>query len=348
MVKLLRPAVVLLIVICGCLSQSVRAETFKIGVLLDLSGPAAYVGRQYQMGAELALEELKAAGEPVSLLFGDHTLSPLKATSEAEKMITIDGVDALFVNGSAPSSAASVIAHKHKKLLVYAGAAVSPAQSNPYAFKTFTDFRAGCRELTKHFQSQGKQHIGVLKSNIEVGEVCLEGVKEVLPQVEVQTYNPGEEVAAQVLRFKNKGTEAIINPAYEADFMNMLKVVSEQNYMVRIGTYIDALTEQVRDRYPNQISQCISFGLPKISPSLIKKIRARYPNWKSGILEGAALTYTHIKQMTYALKSCSKGDTDCQVATLAKSGPDGTIGFRRWNNRIADFALLVKEGFTNK
>jgi ABC-type branched-subunit amino acid transport system substrate-binding protein len=324
------------------------AEIHNIGVILDLSGPASYLGQQYRMGAELAAKDLRREEIYVRLFFGDHSLNSTKAVTEIQKMISLNQVEAVFINGTAASVAASEVARTHRRLFIYSAAALSPVRTNSSAFKTFTNFQTGCRELAKHWRTAGIKQIGILKATHEFGDICLRGAVEIYPDVIEQAYQPGEDVSSQILSFKQRGVQAVMNPSYEADFLNMLKNISDFRYKVQIGGYVDALTEKVKRSYSDLLQRVNTFGLPPVSASFIEKIKTRYPQTDFEVWEGTALCYTHIMQLGRVLNRCKKGNLDCQIKILSNSPPDNIIGFKGWKNRVADFDLVVKDWDSRK
>lgn len=74
-------------------------EPIKIAVIIPLTGASAKTAEQMQHGAELAVEEINTgggiAGRPLELLIYDDELAPEKATTEAQRAITRDGVTAI-------------------------------------------------------------------------------------------------------------------------------------------------------------------------------------------------------------------------------------------------------------
>jgi ABC-type branched-subunit amino acid transport system substrate-binding protein len=84
----------------GCSTSAVSTETLKIGLLTDLSGAAGIFGPPTQNAAELAVEEINAAGgvngQQLELLVADETGVPTAGVSAAQRLIQEDGIVALF------------------------------------------------------------------------------------------------------------------------------------------------------------------------------------------------------------------------------------------------------------
>jgi len=69
----------------------------KIGVLEDLSGAGAYEGQERANGMILAAEERKEIlGNPIEIVIGDSTNEAEAAASEAERLVTVENVLAIF------------------------------------------------------------------------------------------------------------------------------------------------------------------------------------------------------------------------------------------------------------
>jgi len=72
------------------------AEEIKIGAVASLQGGASEQGRSWVEGAQLAVEELNAAGEKVKLIVEDDQTQPAKAATAYTKLVKRDRVSALI------------------------------------------------------------------------------------------------------------------------------------------------------------------------------------------------------------------------------------------------------------
>ena len=57
------------VVSMGLTGQVSKKETIKIGIITDLTGPAAYWGESSRVGAEIAAEEMRKEGYDVELIY---------------------------------------------------------------------------------------------------------------------------------------------------------------------------------------------------------------------------------------------------------------------------------------
>jgi len=97
----------LLLIVVACTSEDSSDEPIKVGVLIQLTGPAGVFGPPSQEAAELAIEEINAAGgaagRQLELFIADDATDAQVAQEQARKLLNEDGVDVLI---STESSAA--------------------------------------------------------------------------------------------------------------------------------------------------------------------------------------------------------------------------------------------------
>ena len=104
------------------LAQQISADAVKIGVLTDLSGPAASAtGPGSVAAAQMAVDDFggKVLGKPITLISADTQNKPDIATSVARQWYDIDHVDLIVdVPVSAVGLAVQNVATDRKKLLI--------------------------------------------------------------------------------------------------------------------------------------------------------------------------------------------------------------------------------------
>ena len=83
-----------------------NAAPVKVGFIGPRTGSAAATGTAFQEGIDLALDELKAKGSPIEVIFEDTQGLPEKATAAFEKLVNKDKV--AMVLGESHSSSALV------------------------------------------------------------------------------------------------------------------------------------------------------------------------------------------------------------------------------------------------
>lgn len=339
--------VVLLVVLVGGLSywqrHRVGSQQIQIGVITDLSGPAAYWGESTRVGAEIAKKELVADGYKVNLVYEDYQLDAAKALTAAQKLINIDNVDAVYAEFNPAAISVNSFLKDQNTLFVYDAAVASPLKVNPNAYKTYLDYQAGCKQIAQRFKNQGIEKVGILKVNLEFGELCQSGLKEIYPDtLYTESYNLGDtDFKTQVLKLKNDGVGAVINTGFEGDTLNTLKALKELQMSVPYGTVDDTITDNVKSKYLNELKGTWTFGFRNVDQGFIGKTQAETPK-KLATYYAAALAYTHVRQIVKSLDTCKK-DLVCTKNALDKATADETIGFRSFQNRVADLEMAVKQ-----
>ncbi len=162
----------LLLVLTACTTgNTVKDETYKIGVIIPVSGHFAYYG-------EKALEslELKKEDYPdIEFIIEDNEGDTGKSVSAALKLINIDQVDLIMTAMSSVSASVADIAELNKVPLFYTSVLSSPAKENSFVFKNYIDIEKDCKELAK--MVKGKKG-SVLGQNAESTLICIKAFED--------------------------------------------------------------------------------------------------------------------------------------------------------------------------
>ena len=314
----------------------------KIGIITDLTGPAAYWGESTQIGAQIAERELAGEGKPVKLLFEDYKLEPKEAVTAARKLVSVDGVDALYVEFN-PATVPVAAAVKDAGIpYVLDSAAVSVVNTSNLAFKTYYDYEASCKAVAERFKQDGIAKISVLKPNIEFGERCANGVKAIYPDAIIEPYNVGEpEVRTQMLKLSAAGAGAVVHGGFEPETLSALKTIRENGLAIKYATLDDFTSSPAFRQYAPELEGGYIFGFRPVTPDFKAKVDAY--GKKLSTYNGAALAYIHVKQLARAIYECDR-EPACVSRQLSQSPPDATIGFQKFEGRIARFEMQVTPG----
>src|SRR5258708_29839272 len=103
------PGVALVGSASGAWGQPSYPNPFKMGAVLNLTGPTAGQGADFRAGLELAAQQWNAkggiGGSKIQHVFEDHAAQPAKAVTAAQKLIQVDGVKVLANVYSTPGLA---------------------------------------------------------------------------------------------------------------------------------------------------------------------------------------------------------------------------------------------------
>ena len=227
---------------------------------------------------------------------------------------------------------------------MYDAAVTSPLKDNANAYKTYLDYQNGCKAIAQGFKDSGVEKIGMLKIKLEAGELCFTGVKEVYgDSVISEEYNLGDtDLKTQIVKLKANNIGAIINVGFEGDTMNTLKGIRELGVKALYGTVDDTITDNVKEIYAKELIGARAFGFKDVENTFANKLIAFNGNKKVASEYAAGLSYTHVKQIVRAVAKC-EGDVTCVNGEMSESTADSTVGFKAFENRIADLEVNVKE-----
>ena len=165
----------------------VVVDPLKIGYLADYSGGLAEFGTEIEMGVQLAVEQINAAGgvngQDVEYVTGDTALDSGMATIEARRLIDVEGVSAIvgpLASGVALAVGEGVAADA--QIPVISPSATSPgiteANDNGYLFRTaLSDAAQGVVLANNLVEADGVDNVGVVYINNAYG-AGLSGVFE--------------------------------------------------------------------------------------------------------------------------------------------------------------------------
>ncbi|HEX2020545.1 MAG TPA: ABC transporter substrate-binding protein [Aurantimonas sp.] len=160
-----------------------QGEPLTVGVMVNLSGPAAVLGEQARDGFLLAVEEMggQLGGVETEIKIVDDELKPDVAVNKARELVERDGAD--FVVGPIFSNIAGAIA----KPVTDAGAfLISPnagpsnlagVECNPNFFAVSYQNDQNHEVLGKYAQDQGFGRVFLLAPNYQAGQDALAGFK---------------------------------------------------------------------------------------------------------------------------------------------------------------------------
>ncbi len=202
-------------------------EPLKIGALLSVTGPAAFLGAPEARTLEMLVEELNAKGgvdgRKIELVLKDTGGNPEKAISFAKQLVDEDGVFAII--GPATSGetlAVKQIANDAKTILLSCAAAeviVNPVL--PWVFKVAPKDSYAAEMIFRQMNKMGVKRIGVLSSNTGFGKAGKEQVEKLAPAhgIEIaasEVYDKAAtDLTAEVTKLKAANVQAILNWSIE-------------------------------------------------------------------------------------------------------------------------------------
>jgi branched-chain amino acid transport system substrate-binding protein len=203
------------------------AGEIKVGALLAVTGPAAFLGAPEARTLEMLVADLNAkggvAGKKVKLVVKDTAASPEKAISFAKQLIEEEQVFAIIgPSTSGETMAVKSLAEESKTLLLSCAAAqviVNPVAK--YVFKTPQDDASAVTRILQQMKKMKITKIGLLSSNTGFGKAGKEQVAKLAPQAGIQILvdevydKAATDLTAEVTKLKAAGVQAVVNWSIE-------------------------------------------------------------------------------------------------------------------------------------
>lgn len=313
--------IIVVILIIGYYSESTKTsknEEIKIGLVLPITGFGAYWGESSLAGAQLAASDLKVEGYNVQIIAEDSAGEPAKAASAAQKLISINSVQALYADFSGPSSAVSPIAKDKEIPFVYNTFASGISASNPYALKTFFSVATECQNFADYAKSKGIKKVAYTGPQLEFVPECTDVLKREFgdKNVIVETVaNPSiNDYRSSLIKIQDFGAEFITMFAYEANFTSVYKQKSELGIDIPIHCI---QTDCMSDK------QIAEIGIEAYENSLIFDFEV--PNEFKNRLDAttnpraAAVSYDAVQYLVRAIAECEKGEASCITQAVVEN-----------------------------
>lgn len=163
-----------------------QSRAIVLGQSAAFSGPAAELGRQFKIGADLYFDRTNARGgvanRSIELRIMDDGYEPDRCAANTQKFIA-DDVLALFGYVGTPTSLAALplaTAGRTPFVAPFTGAQALREPFNRYAFHVRASYFDETAEIVKQLTSVGIKNIAVFHQNDSYGKAGLDGVVRAL------------------------------------------------------------------------------------------------------------------------------------------------------------------------
>ncbi|MGE0808284.1 MAG: ABC transporter substrate-binding protein [Burkholderiaceae bacterium] len=201
-----------------------QGRPLKIGTVLSITGPGAFLGDHMKRGAELAIDEINAAGgiggRKIEWVFYDAETQASKAVLSTRRLIEADRVDIIVGGGNASGLAMAMVPLVEKAGMPFlstegAMTIVNPIAERRWVFKSTMDDDTVLDRAIDSFQARGISSIALLADSSGFGQSAKEQLVRIAPKRNIkvvhETFNPGDtDLTAQLSRIKNTDAKAVI------------------------------------------------------------------------------------------------------------------------------------------
>jgi branched-chain amino acid transport system substrate-binding protein len=333
-------------------------DTVPIGATFPLSGPVAFYGTESRDGAQLAIDEINAAGgllgKKLSLLAEDDEGDAAKTLNAFTKLTTRDKVS--FVLGSSTSGATMAMtqqAQQNKVIIVSPSATnVDVTKAGDYVFRAcFIDPFQGIVGADFAFDTLGARRAAVLYDagadyNTGLADEFKKEFRAIGGEVVAdEAYQTGEvDFNAQVTRIKAANPDVVYLPNYYSDVSLQAKQLRAQGITVALvgGDGWDGLTDNAGDEMLNGYWSS-GFAADTTDAKGAAFVKAYQGKFNRPASQFAALGYDAMMLVIDGIKAAGTFDTAVVKDAIAKiSGPyvTGNIRFDADRNPIKGAAIL--------
>ncbi len=320
-------ALVAVVVLAGLFYKEEHAsQGIKIGAVLPMTGWGAYWSEGELKGIELARRDIAAQGGKVSILTEDGNTDAGKSVAAAQKLVSIDGVQGMFVEFTGPSTAVAPVAAQSKIPMIYDALAVSPLKTNPYAFKFYFDMEQQCYLGARYLVRHGAKKVGGLILNLDFSQDCQNGMKRATEGTTATftVYSPDIDTVdfrTWITKMKQDSVDAVLPVLYEDNAFAFFKQRAEMGFMVPVVTgdgRPDGFTEKVTSGIPASALEGVITYDQNIHPDFVQKLTSAYPDINAKDILEAAFGYDESMYLYTALKACGS-NADCVKNNLIHS-----------------------------
>lgn len=340
----------------GCGGKS--SDTVAIGAIFPLSGPVAFYGTESRDGAQLAIDEINAAGgllgKKLSLLSEDDEGDAAKTLNAYTKLTTRDKVT--FIIGSSTSGATMAMtqqAQQNKVVMVSPSATnVDVTKAGDYIFRAcFIDPFQGIVGADFAFDTLKASRAAVLYDagadyNTGLADEFKKEFRAIGGEVVAdEAYQTGEvDFNAQITRIKAAGPDVVYLPNYYSDVSLQAKQLRAQGITVPLvgGDGWDGLTDNAGDEMLNGFWSS-GFAADTTDAKGAAFVKAYQGKFNRPASQFAALGYDTMMLVIDGIKAAGTFDTAAVKDAIAKiNGPyvTGNIRFDADRNPIKGAAIL--------
>jgi len=197
---------------------------YRIGTVLSVTGPGAFLGDHMKRGMELAIEEINAKGgingHKIEWVFYDAETQASKAVTATRRLIEQDKVDIIVGGGNASGLALAMVPIVEKAQVPFLSTEgsmqiVNPVAERRWTFKSTLDDDKVLERAADSFAKRGITSIAMLYDSSGFGQSAKEQLEKVGPKrglkVMYETFNPGDtDLTAQLTRIKASDAKAVI------------------------------------------------------------------------------------------------------------------------------------------
>lgn len=350
-------------VITGCSRESSQ-DTLRIGAILPLTGPVAFVGEPERAAMEVAAEDIqKQYGNKVKvkLIVEDSGGDAKTAVTAANKLIDRDGVNVLFVSLSKINHAVAP-AIKARDVIHFATTTSDIGVTNitPRTFRIYENFGSEMELLARYARKSDLKELISVRPHDYAIDMAFQVLKEQahglgVNVIEGAVFEPGSKdyrTELQKIPRQLRKDQALVFLGYGPEFPNALRILKELNRGegAKLGMYT-FLTNAAKAQGVELLQgiQFSGFSTTPSSPSvqaLSQRIQNRMPSFSQTPFINYVYTYDAMMILAKAAaQATGTYDANSLARSLTTIGPYQGVGgeFQLDRKRDASVPLAILE-----
>lgn len=250
-------------------AQAAISKEVTIPVILPMTGPAAFLGKQSKLGLDVAAQFANSRGDRIKLAYYDDASNPQVAVQVANQLIA--GGARVILGPGLKATCAAVTPLVTKGPVDFC---LSPTLHSPpgsYAFSAGTDTWDLDRAVIRYARLRGWKRIAMLISTDASGIDAMQGYHEILKQpenrdmtvVEQATFNPTDaSVMAELVRIKAAHPDMLLAWASGTPVATIFRELGELAYDVPVTTGFSNMTYSQMQTMSAYLPKRLFFPVP--------------------------------------------------------------------------------------
>jgi branched-chain amino acid transport system substrate-binding protein len=208
----------------GARLASAADEPLRVGSILSVTGPAAFLGEDMKAGLQLAVDEINAGGgingRKIAWTFYDAESQTQNALTETRRLISQDRVEVIVSGGNMSGIALAMAPLAEQASLPFissegAAAIVSPVKERHWVFKSTVDDADVLERIADYFDKKQIKKIALLADTSGFGQGAAAQLKIIGPKrgldVIYESFGPADtDMTPQLTRIRDAGADAIV------------------------------------------------------------------------------------------------------------------------------------------
>jgi branched-chain amino acid transport system substrate-binding protein len=199
-------------------------EPLRVGSILSVTGPAAFLGEDMKAGLQLAVDEINASnginGRKIAWTFYDAESQTQKAITETRRLISQDQVQLILSGGNMSGIALAMAPMMEAAKIPFiasegALAIVTPVAERHWVFKSTVDDEDVLERIADYLDKKKISKVALIADTSGFGQGAVTQMHKVGPRrnldVVYETFGPADtDMMPQLTRIRDSGVGAVI------------------------------------------------------------------------------------------------------------------------------------------